>query len=537
MKKKALFVLLLAFVVALGYSDPIDWILDPAETGLTPKIAAPVHCSVRCTELDDGERILYTAGDNLRLCFQTGGSLCGGYTHCGKSGEDCIRCCSDYCSKRGINEYLTSLTSSPDLLTIQSVIAQCEGSCRRACSQNANIYSIRELIIYSAIIIAAVILVFCGFKFILSTSPYSRDNARKCIIMVVVALVILGLAIPAVDLFYKPTEEEPKIEPYIDVLKAECDYIGMGMYNLNLTYRSGWLKEGGELEGVKLEIIYLDKGKSYGVDSVGNMGAGEIRKHTESAFYKECLNFRANFSSKEGSWAYDFICDKDLSNKCRIVKMRVERPDDGSGSTPTPPTPSVDCSTYTNLEECEAGGVCWWDDAQMTCKGCLAQETRVDECNDYPTEVWGLINPGGICPVCIRNPCSNVDNGPCHAGVSGAFGAVRCMSCENVLNDIDECKEYQTESSCECDPCKVCGTDECVCDWGLGAEEKHITINLPNTYGTVTSGKLYLACGETYVAGTVEATTEQTIQFRVSMADMQKLIDAGCGYSETRNIL
>jgi len=556
MEKKALIVLLLASVVSFGYSDPIDSILGSFESSLAPEIAAPTHCSVGCTKVGGEDRILYCAGEDLLRCFQAAGSLCGGYTDCGKSGEECVSCCSEYCSKRGINAYLSSLESPPDLATINSVIAKCEKSCRSACAQNANIHAIIELIRNSVIIIAAVILVFCGFKFILSTSPYSRDQAKKCIIMVVIALLILGLAFPGVDLFYKPTEEKPKINPYIDVLDAERSVKNVPrMFDLlYLQFRSGWLPEGGELYDVKLNITCLEREgnslwgpcKMSAVKAIGNMGAGEIREYPKSEFCPGCFNFRANFSSKNGSWTYDFICDKGKSKKCHIVRMRVSGPGGGDGTTTTTPPP--DCSTYTSREECEAGGLCWWDGNPIgagECKSC----TLINSCVDYP--VRGLdVEPndewmyeGGVCPLCMRNPCKINDK--CTLGTDWPishtitecpsctgywywrYTPYKCFSCDDIekccpdlFNGVDECSDYEIPSSCQCDTCL---SDNC---W----TGDHVDIRVTPKEGTpVQEGSLLtITCADLTVTGEFVAVDDRTAIFRITREDLEKLEDKGC---------
>ncbi|MEA1924591.1 MAG: pilin [Candidatus Altiarchaeota archaeon] len=557
MEKKALIVLLLASLVSFGYSDPIDFLLDSFESSLVPEIAAPTHCSVRCTEAGGEDRILYCAGEGLLRCFQAAGSLCGGYTDCGKSGEECVSCCSTYCSERGINAYLSSLTSPPELATINSVIARCEKSCRSACAQNANIHSIIELIRNSVIIIAALILAFCGFKFILSTSPYSRDQAKKCIIMVLIALLILGLAFPGVDLFYKPTEEKPEIDPYIDVLKAEHSVPdGLGERSiLYLKYRSGWLPEGGELHDVWLNITCLEKRidlpwgdpcKTSDEVYIGNMGAGEIREYPKSEFCPGCFNFRANFSSSEGSWTYDFICDKGKSNKCHIVRMRVSGP--GSGGGPTTTTPPPECSTYTNREECEAGGLCWWDGNPIGAGECKPCEL-IEKCTDYPVrdldeepdDEW--MYEGGVCPLCMRNPCKI--NGECTLGTDyffkhdftrcplctgywyWRFTPYKCFSCDDIVkccpdlrDGVDECSDYEIPSSCQCDTClkNECWTGD------------HVDIRATPKSGTpVQEGSsLTLTCADLTVTGEFVAVDGRTAIFRITREALEELEGRGC---------
>ena len=181
---------------------------------------------------------------------------------------------------------------------------------------------------------------------------------------------------------------------------------------------------------------------------------------------------------------------------------------------------------FPDRETCETDGTCWWDDGNSDCKICEAEE--IEDCSDYPTQVWGVVD--GTCPVCIRNPCQ-VSEGPCQIISSGLL-SVSCTKCDAFGLTVDECFDYSTASSCDCDPCDAGLLGGHKCDWGIGPTvEKYIEIDLADSYGDATGGTLELKCGSKEVSGTLTSTSGDKAKFKFTVEQLEELFDAGCWYT------
>ena len=115
----------------------------------------------------------------------------GGLTYCGKGGEDCDSCCTDYCQNAGLSG--------------DNETKGCFNSCKNSCGSNKFVHDLTGLFTALTLIIAVLILAGCGIKFITSDEPESRGQAKKCIAYVIAALILLGIAGAIVGVFYEPS--------------------------------------------------------------------------------------------------------------------------------------------------------------------------------------------------------------------------------------------------------------------------------------------------------------------------------------------
>ncbi len=114
-------------------------------------------------------------------CVKACGGVCGGLTDCS---DDCVVCCNDYCNS---------------LLDPNSEVG-CVDSCESTCKLNETIHGITDIIYYIAGIIAAIMFVISGYKFITSANPEDRTEAKKGFMFVILALIIIVIADPLVNL-------------------------------------------------------------------------------------------------------------------------------------------------------------------------------------------------------------------------------------------------------------------------------------------------------------------------------------------------
>jgi len=146
--------------------------------------------SATCT-CDD--QPLEASGSSFSRAEYQCGSLCGGLTKCGMAEPDCVLCCPDYCKgSKGIGPptgyYLTG----------------CTDSCELSCRSNKFVNDLTNLFVAITLVIAVVMFAACGLKFITSDEPESRKQAKRCLIYVVVALILIGIAGAIVGVFYGP---------------------------------------------------------------------------------------------------------------------------------------------------------------------------------------------------------------------------------------------------------------------------------------------------------------------------------------------
>ena len=138
---------------------------------------------------------LSVTGSNEALGEENCGRACGGLTACPlEDYEDCTKCCEEYwCDKEE-----SGLTSDDE-------VRGCMESCVKTCSSKSMLVEIYEAIKLVVVIAAALMFALCGIFYLLSDKPESRDKAKGCMVYSIIGLVVVGLAIPLVELIYELT--------------------------------------------------------------------------------------------------------------------------------------------------------------------------------------------------------------------------------------------------------------------------------------------------------------------------------------------
>jgi len=135
------------------------------------------------------------SGSSLQNCQMACGGACGVLT---KLYDDCPnKCASEYC----IAGEVEAVTHGDSVDTRHG----CNDTCIARCDLNSVIAPeghIVPLIRYAILFLAAVILAYCGLKYLLAEDPESRAEARKCLIYVFSALILAGIAHLIVELIY-----------------------------------------------------------------------------------------------------------------------------------------------------------------------------------------------------------------------------------------------------------------------------------------------------------------------------------------------
>ncbi|RLI87345.1 MAG: hypothetical protein DRO76_02510 [Candidatus Altiarchaeales archaeon] len=163
---------------------PIGFEPPTISTTITTLPSLIVSCTCDCTTA--GQTITITAhGTSLEECKKACAGICGGYTDCPTDEfPECPACCADYCSQFADNDMKNS----------------CINACESICGLNNTIYGITEIIYYIAGIIAAIMFVIYGYKLITSTTPEERDDAKRGIMYVILALILIAVAGSLVNL-------------------------------------------------------------------------------------------------------------------------------------------------------------------------------------------------------------------------------------------------------------------------------------------------------------------------------------------------
>jgi len=160
---------------------------DGTETMPIAGLGFSVH-SATCACYGQG---LEASGSSLSAAEYQCGAYCGGLTHCGKGGEECDSCCTDYCRDADLSN--------------ENETKGCINSCKNSCGSNRFFHDLAGLFIAITLVIAVVILTGCGLRFITSDDLEARKKAKRCLIYVIAALIILGLAGAIIDMVYEPS--------------------------------------------------------------------------------------------------------------------------------------------------------------------------------------------------------------------------------------------------------------------------------------------------------------------------------------------
>lgn len=137
-------------------------------------------------------------------CHKQCAATCGGYSDCSTT---CADCCSDHCTTK----YSDSEDEYKD---------KCIESCKSKCDLKETINKIAEIIYYIAGIIVAIMFIINGYKFITSTTPEDRDDAKKGIIYIILALIIIIIAMPLTNLLIDAVRVAPSTVIKIEVSNA-----------------------------------------------------------------------------------------------------------------------------------------------------------------------------------------------------------------------------------------------------------------------------------------------------------------------------
>ncbi|MCK4491504.1 MAG: hypothetical protein KAU03_02695 [Candidatus Altiarchaeales archaeon] len=130
-------------------------------------------------------------------CLERWGAACGVTSD---FREYCPANCATWCD--GLNE-AEQVSIALDLLEMKvDVKDACVTSCESKCELNEMIYDLAEMIYYFVGIVAAIMFVINGFKFMTSTNPEDRDNAKQGFMYVILALIIIAIAGSLVNLLF-----------------------------------------------------------------------------------------------------------------------------------------------------------------------------------------------------------------------------------------------------------------------------------------------------------------------------------------------
>lgn len=133
------------------------------------------------------------------LCQRQCAATCGGLADCSGAPQDCPTCCGTLCVDYDWNYPGVSGDYDPaDHLT--EYREMCKRSCVNTCKVKKEVYGIQDIVYYVAGIIAAIMFVISGYKFMTSTNPEDRASAKKGVMFVILALIIIAIADPMVKL-------------------------------------------------------------------------------------------------------------------------------------------------------------------------------------------------------------------------------------------------------------------------------------------------------------------------------------------------
>ncbi len=145
------------------------------------------QCTCKCgTKTISAKGFGTSSDDAQKSCDEMCARNCGSATECPTDDvSDCTKCCKE--------KVCGSFAGDAK--------AACQESCENTCGFRSILKGLTDLIYTAAGIIAAIMLVVHGLKFITSQDPDARRNAKNAILYVILALVIIGIAKFTVDTF------------------------------------------------------------------------------------------------------------------------------------------------------------------------------------------------------------------------------------------------------------------------------------------------------------------------------------------------
>jgi hypothetical protein len=163
-------------------------------SSLTFLISEVKAAYVECFCTFEGKLVLGT-GKSFKKCMDFCGKIVGGQTRCEKN---CENCCKEWCSR--IEESSSKIS--------------CEYSCEKTCDFKNLMNRAISLFYISSGIVAAIVLVLNGIRLFSSENPVRREEAKKGIILIIFALIIIGVGGSLIKMLMvgvvKPSEEEIK---------------------------------------------------------------------------------------------------------------------------------------------------------------------------------------------------------------------------------------------------------------------------------------------------------------------------------------
>ncbi|HDN82821.1 MAG TPA: hypothetical protein ENG50_00480 [Candidatus Altiarchaeales archaeon] len=170
--------------------------------------AIDIHpCICRWKYPPTGEYIYTIAfgSDDLTSCMKAAAGIVGGFNDCA---SDCESCCSEYCAN-AVEDPNAGIIGCRVLIPIFR--SGCVESCKSSCKIKESINNIKAIILYIALILAGIMFLVFAYKFITSANPEDRNEAKKGLLYVILALLIIGIADPLINVMLPEPKPESDI--------------------------------------------------------------------------------------------------------------------------------------------------------------------------------------------------------------------------------------------------------------------------------------------------------------------------------------
>ncbi|MEA3255369.1 MAG: pilin [Candidatus Altiarchaeota archaeon] len=162
--------------------DGCEWNEGCVEVGAGP-YKPPGGLEIKKCTCTCKEEEITAHGATTEGCAEACGGMCGGSADYEEDlDEDCSNC-EDFCSN--------NLVCPAHQVECKK---GCVTACESVCSLNETLYGLVDIIYYVAGIIAAIMFIIQGYKFIVSTTPEERDEAKKAIMYIILAMILIGIA-------------------------------------------------------------------------------------------------------------------------------------------------------------------------------------------------------------------------------------------------------------------------------------------------------------------------------------------------------
>ena len=189
--------------------------------------AIDIHpCILKWKYPPTGEYIYTIAyGSDLASCMMAAGGIVGGFNDCA---SNCESCCSEYCAN-AVGSPGTGIIGCGGALFIGGILHQgCVESCKSSCKIKESINNIKAIILYIALILAGIMFLVFAYKFITSANPEDRNEAKRGLLYVILALLIIGIADPLINVMLPKPKPESDIGLVLYSAPLTADYDGKG---------------------------------------------------------------------------------------------------------------------------------------------------------------------------------------------------------------------------------------------------------------------------------------------------------------------